>query len=72
MQRLKDATPAGVLLASGKLATELDRLPPANGTCFIRWRMEPASYVAGSGDVANPAVHFGLSGAGARAWFDSR
>ena len=29
--------------------------------------MEPASYVAGSGDVANPAVHFGLSGARARA-----
>ena len=26
MQRLKDATPAGVLLGSGKLATELDRL----------------------------------------------
>jgi len=23
----------------------------------------------GAGDVANPAVHFGLSGAGARAWF---
>jgi riboflavin biosynthesis pyrimidine reductase len=26
VQRLKDATPAGVLLGSGKLATELDRL----------------------------------------------
>ena len=26
MQRLKDATQAGVLLGSGKLATELDRL----------------------------------------------
>ena len=26
MQKLKDATPAGVLLGSGKLATELDRL----------------------------------------------
>ncbi|EIM24601.1 dihydrofolate reductase family protein [Microvirga lotononidis] len=26
VQRLKDATPAGVLLCSGKLATELDRL----------------------------------------------
>lgn len=26
MQRLKDATPTGVLLGSGKLATELDRL----------------------------------------------
>ena len=26
MQQLKDATPAGVLLGSGKLATELDRL----------------------------------------------
>ena len=26
MQRLKDATPAGVLLGSGKLAAELDRL----------------------------------------------
>jgi dihydrofolate reductase len=26
VQKLKDATPAGVLLASGKLATELDRL----------------------------------------------
>ena len=26
MQELKDATPAGVLLGSGKLATELDRL----------------------------------------------
>ena len=26
MQRLKDAIPAGVLLGSGKLATELDRL----------------------------------------------
>jgi hypothetical protein len=26
VQKLKDATPAGVLLGSGKLATELDRL----------------------------------------------
>ena len=26
MQKLKEATPAGVLLGSGKLATELDRL----------------------------------------------
>ena len=26
MQKLKDATPAGVLLGSGRLATELDRL----------------------------------------------
>jgi dihydrofolate reductase len=26
VQRLKDATPKGVLLGSGKLATELDRL----------------------------------------------
>jgi hypothetical protein len=26
LQKLKDATPAGVLLGSGKLATELDRL----------------------------------------------
>jgi len=26
VQRLKDATPAGVLLGSGRLATELDRL----------------------------------------------
>jgi riboflavin biosynthesis pyrimidine reductase len=26
VQRLKDATPEGVLLGSGKLATELDRL----------------------------------------------
>ena len=26
MKRLKDETPAGVLLGSGKLATELDRL----------------------------------------------
>ncbi len=26
MQKLKDETPAGVLLGSGKLATELDRL----------------------------------------------
>ena len=26
MQKLKDATPAGVLLGSGKLANELDRL----------------------------------------------
>ena len=26
MEKLKDATPAGVLLGSGKLATELDRL----------------------------------------------
>ena len=26
MRRLKDATPAGVLLGSGQLATELDRL----------------------------------------------
>jgi hypothetical protein len=28
MQKLKDAIPAGVLLASGKLATELDGLDP--------------------------------------------
>jgi hypothetical protein len=26
VQKLEDATPAGVLLGSGKLATELDRL----------------------------------------------
>ena len=32
VQKLKDATPAGVLLGSGKLATELDRLDPIDDT----------------------------------------
>lgn len=35
VQRLKDATPAGVLLGSGKLATELDRLDLIDEYVFL-------------------------------------
>ena len=35
MQKLKDATPAGVLLGSGKLATELDRLDLIDEYLFL-------------------------------------
>ena len=35
MQKLKDATPGGVLLGSGKLATELDRLELINKYMFL-------------------------------------
>jgi dihydrofolate reductase len=35
VQRLKDATPAGVLLGSGKLATELDRLDLMDEYIFL-------------------------------------
>lgn len=35
VQRLKDATPAGVLLGSGKLATELDRLDLIDEYMFL-------------------------------------
>lgn len=35
MQKLKDATPAGVLLGSGKLATELDRLELLDAYKFL-------------------------------------
>ncbi len=35
VQRLKDATPAGVLLGSGKLATELDRLDLIDEYSFL-------------------------------------
>ncbi|MDR7099289.1 riboflavin biosynthesis pyrimidine reductase [Lysobacter niabensis] len=35
MQKLKDATPAGVLLGSGKLATELDRLDLIDEYMFL-------------------------------------
>ena len=35
MQQLKDATPAGVLLGSGKLATELDRLDLIDEYTFL-------------------------------------
>ena len=35
VQKLKDATPAGVLLGSGKLATELDRLNLIDGSKFL-------------------------------------
>ena len=35
MQKLKDATPAGVLLGSGKLATELDRLDLIDESKFL-------------------------------------
>jgi hypothetical protein len=35
VQKLKDATPAGVLLGSGKLATELDRLDLIDAYKFL-------------------------------------
>ena len=35
VQRLKDATPAGVLLGSGQLATELDRLDLIDEYVFL-------------------------------------
>ena len=35
MQKLKDATPAAVLLGSGKLATELDRLDLIDQYVFL-------------------------------------
>lgn len=35
VQKLKDATPAGVLLGSGKLATELDRLDLIDQYVFL-------------------------------------
>jgi dihydrofolate reductase len=35
IQKLKDATPAGVLLGSGKLATELDRLDLIDAYMFL-------------------------------------
>jgi dihydrofolate reductase len=35
VQALKDATPAGVLIGSGKLATELDRLNLIDGYMFL-------------------------------------
>jgi riboflavin biosynthesis pyrimidine reductase len=35
VQRLKDATPAGVLLGSGKLATALDRLDLIDEYIFL-------------------------------------
>jgi dihydrofolate reductase len=50
VQKLKDATPAGVLLGSGKLATELDRLDLIDEYKFLvhqRSRLRPTLYERG-------------------------
>lgn len=55
VQKLKDATPAGVLLGSGKLATELDRLDLIDEYMFL---VHPR--IAGHGP---PLYRSGLPGA---------
>ena len=59
VQKLKDATPAGVLLGSGKLATELDRLDLID-------EYKPSS-TPGSPATARPCTRAGCPHATARA-----
>ena len=59
VQRLKDATPKGVLLGSGKLATELDRLELIDEYKFLVHPGSPAT--------ARPCTRAGCPHAAARA-----
>ena len=60
VQKLKDATPAGVLLGSGKLATELDRLDLSDETS--------SSSTPGSPATARPCIRAGCPARDGSSW----
>jgi dihydrofolate reductase len=63
VQTLKDATPAGVLLGSGKLATELDRL-----NLIDEYKFLAHPRIAGHGPLPNGATKHAVHGGVVSRW----